>query len=203
LGFLAASLAAMSALVLFFWVVGRLPARTFQIALALLVISMGGLLLSISPWTIRLIQSLVEALRRRAAGRTWLGKPLAWCSKVLDAYGQYRSQGLSLAAFLLLSLLEQSAPVLGTWLAALALDINLGLLQAAAVAPLAMLCTRVPLSVAGFGVIEGFYMVFFPMVGVSVSDSFLLGLVSDLSVLVATLPGGAILALRGWKLEQG
>ncbi len=202
LGFVAATVAAMAALALMFWLAGRLPTRTFDITLALLVLSVGGLFLSISVWVGRLLQKLVEAIQRKAGRWAWLNKALDWSDKVLGAYGEYRRHGVSLFIFLLLSLLEQTAPVVGVWLAAMAMRIDLGLLQTAAVAPLALLCSRVPLSVAGFGVIEGFYMIFFPMVGVSLSDSFLLGLIGDISVMVSTLPGGLILALSGFKLRD-
>jgi uncharacterized protein (TIRG00374 family) len=203
LGFVAASLTAMVALVLFFEVTGRVPLRTMEITMTLLAVSVGGLLISVSSWAGNLAVACMEKLKRWSGHRPWLAKVLPWIGKVLDAYGQYRNHRAALAWFLLLSLLEQSAPVLGTWLAALALHIDLTLFNAAAVAPLAMLCTRVPLSVAGFGVIEGFYMVFFPLVGVSLSDSFLLGMVGDLSVLAATVPGGILLAITGWRLERG
>lgn len=192
LGFVAASLAAAGALTLLARSTPSLPPKVVNAAVLLLAVSVLGTGLSISPWAQRIIAALDGFLRSR-------GKALSWIGKFLTAYGQYRHHALTLAAFLLLSLLEQSAPIVGTWLAARSLDINLSLLQAAAVTPLALLASRVPLSVSGFGIIEGFYMVFFPLVGVSVSDAFLLGLLGDISVTVSTLPGAVIYALGGFK----
>lgn len=192
LGFVAAALAAAGALVLLAHLTGTLPPSTLEWSLALLAGSVGAVLLSISAWSARLLDALARALEQR-------GRVLAWGGKFISAYSQYRFHGPTLALFLGLSLLEQSAPIVGTWLAALALHVHLTLLQAAAVTPLALIATRIPLSVSGLGVIEGFYMVFFPLVGVSATDAFLLGLVGEISVLVATLPGGVIYALGGFK----
>ncbi len=192
LGFVAAALAAAGALVLLAHLTGTLPPSTLEWSLALLAGSVGAVLLSISAWSARLMDALARVLEQR-------GRVLAWGGKFISAYSQYRFHGPTLALFLGLSLLEQSAPIVGTWLAALALHVHLTLLQAAAVTPLALIATRIPLSVSGLGVIEGFYMVFFPLVGVSATDAFLLGLVGEISVLVATLPGGVIYALGGFK----
>jgi uncharacterized protein (TIRG00374 family) len=192
LGFVAAALAAAGALVLLASHTGTLPPRVLEWSLILLAVSVGGVLLSISAWSAGLLAALSKMLERR-------GRVLAWGGRFLGAYSQYRLHGPTLALFLGLSLLEQCAPIVGTWLAALSLHVHLTLTLAAAVTPLALIATRIPLSVSGFGVIEGFYMVFFPLVGVSATDAFLLGLVGEVTVLVATLPGGVIYALGGFK----
>jgi hypothetical protein len=117
----------------------------------------------------------------------------------LAAYGEYRNHPLALAWFLLLSIIEQSVPVVGTWLTALAFNIDLSLLESAAIAPLALLFTRIPVSVSGFGVVEGLYVAFFGLVGLSATDSFILGLIANLSIVITTLPGALFYAVGGLK----
>lgn len=56
-----------------------------------------------------------------------------------------------------------------------------------------------PVSVSGFGMVEGLYVAFFGLVGLSSTHSFLLVLVATLSVLVATLPGAWFYAKGGLK----
>jgi len=59
------------------------------------------------------------------------------------SYHDYRNHGPALLWFLLLSLLEQSGPVVGTWITARAFNIDLSLLESAAAAPAALLAADV------------------------------------------------------------
>jgi uncharacterized membrane protein YbhN (UPF0104 family) len=102
--------------------------------------------------------------------------------------------------------MEQSGPVVGTWLTAKAFGIELSLLESAAVAPLALLFTRIPVSLSGFGVVEGLYVAFFALVGLSATESFLLGLVANLSIVVTTLPGAFFYTsggIQAWSPRPG
>ena len=192
LGFVAAACAALLSLGLLTGLALDLPPGVRAWSLAIL----GGSVLAV---VVTLSGPLAARLEGLPEGLT--GKPglVGWLGRFLAAYGLYRHHRGTLALFLLLSLLEQSVPVVGTWLAALALDIPLSLTRAAAVAPLALLFTRVPVSVSGFGMVEGLYVAFFSLVGLTNTQSFLLGLVANLSVLVATLPGAWFYARGGLK----
>ncbi len=192
LGFLAAALAALLALALLAGLARELPPRVMGWSVGILAVVSLGVVITLSGPLAVWLEGLADRLARR-------GGPLAWLGRFLAAYGLYRRHRGTLLWFLLLSLLEQSVPVVGTWLTALALDIPLSLMQAAAVAPLALLFTRVPVSLSGFGVVEGLYVAFFSLVGLTSTHSFLLGLVANLSVLVATLPGALFYARGGLR----
>ena len=114
---------------------------------------------------------------------------LAWLSRFLTAYSAYRRHRGVLLAFLGLSVLEQLAPVGVAWMAARALGMDLSLLQAAAVVPVAILFARAPVSLSGFGVVEGLYVAFFSLVGLGSTQAFLLGLITNLAQLATALPG--------------
>ncbi|MFH1033872.1 MAG: lysylphosphatidylglycerol synthase transmembrane domain-containing protein [Pseudomonadota bacterium] len=192
LGFVAAACAALLSLGLLTGLALELPPGVRAWSLAILGVSVLAVVISLSGPLAAWMETLPPRLAHKPGLVSWLGRFLA-------AYGLYRHHRGTLALFLFLSLLEQSVPVVGTWLAALALEIPLSLGMAAAVAPLALLFTRVPVSVSGFGMVEGLYVAFFSLVGLSNTHSFLLGLVANLSVLVATLPGAWFYARGGLK----
>ena len=128
---------------------------------------------------------LLEKMRLRLEKRGRIG---SWAARFLLAYHAYRGHRLTLIWFLLLSFIEQSAPVVGTWLAARALHVELSLWQAAAVTPLAFFFARLPVAVSSFGVVEGLYVAFFALVGLNPTDSFLLGFLLNLGVVITSLP---------------
>lgn len=195
LGFLAAALAAGGALLVLARLVEHIPIVLVDVSLATGAVVLAVVLVSFSTW----LGGRLESLPQRLEGR---GRLLVWLGKFLAAYSHYRHHRRTLAWFLLLSLAEQSAPVVGTWLTALAFDIPLSLVQALAVTPLALLFTRIPVSLSGFGVVEGLYVAFFGLVGLTPSQSFLLGLVANLSVLVATVPGAWFYAAGGLRVAK-
>jgi uncharacterized membrane protein YbhN (UPF0104 family) len=121
----------------------------------------------------------------------------------LLSYHDYRNHGPALLWFLLLSLLEQSGPVVGTWITARAFNIDLSLLESAAAAPVALLFTRIPISVSGFGVVEGLYVALFSLVGLGAADSFILGFIANVSIVFTTLPGAFFYLRSGIKQAQG
>ena len=195
LGFLAAVIAALIGLCLLTWLAISLPHSFLAWSLGLGGLLAGGVVFSLSNRFGRFLQWLEARLEGWGRLGPWLGKALM-------AYHGYREHGLILLWFLLLSLLEQSGPVVGTWLTALAFNIHLGMVAAAAVAPVTLLFTRVPVSVSGFGVVESLYVALFSLVGLGATDSFVLGLVGNIAVVVTTLPG-AFFYLRSGLSQVG
>jgi len=195
LGFLAAALAAGLALVLLAGLKVDLPRRVLWLSLAALAVAGLAVVASLSGWLGTWLERLVE----RSASR---GKVLSWIARFLKAYNDYRRHRGTLMVFLILSVAEQSVPVVGTWLTALAFQVDLSLLQATAIAPLAHLFMRIPVSVSGFGVAEGLYVAFFSLLGLKPTDSFMLGLVANLSIVVTTAPGAFFYARGGFRARQ-
>lgn len=182
LGFVAAALAALVALALLAGISRAIPAGFTYWTLGLLVVMLFMLVLSLSARSGPLLEKLGLRLEKR-------GRIGSWAARFLSSYHGYRRHRPTLAWFLVLSLVEQSAPVVGTWLAAKALHVDLSLLQAAAVTPLVFFFARLPVAVSSFGVVEGLYVAFFALVGLNATNSFLLGFLLNLGVVVTALPG--------------
>jgi uncharacterized protein (TIRG00374 family) len=195
LGFLAAALAAGLALVLLLGLAGSLPPGLLYPSLGMLALVSLGVVISLFGPFSRFLENLPAHLGDR-------GKLAAWVGRFLAAYVKYNRHKGAVIYFILLSFLEQSVPVVGTWLTALAFGIDLSLLESAAVAPLALLFTRIPVSLSGFGVVEGLYVAFFALVGLNTTESFLLGLIANLSIVVTTAPGAFFYASSGFKQNQ-
>jgi glycosyltransferase 2 family protein len=116
-------------------------------------------------------------------------------------YLEYRRHGGVLFNFTLLTAAEQLVPIIYIWTAAAALGIKLDFLVAVGIVPLATLITRIPVSVAGLGVLEGAFMVLMPLGGVSPVDAVSIALLDRVAQLAATLPWWLADALKKRRLE--
>lgn len=137
----------------------------------------------------------VAVLRRRGLSRFLPPVMRPWVSEVaatLRAYG--RDHGVQGEA-LVLSLVFQTLMVFSTWMLARALGLDISPVAFAVVIPLVLIVTVVPISVAGFGVREGAYVVLLGELGVSASDATLLSLFTVVALAIASLPGGIAIAL--------
>lgn len=136
------------------------------------------------------------------ARRGWIHKFFIF-EKIAGFYKNYREykdkRGL-LYIFVILSSVEQLAPVLGNYLAAFALGLNIPFMYFLAVIPIVQLLNRIPISLNGIGINEGLLVYFFSILNLDKADGFSIGLVGQIGVLVSVLP--AILYISGrrfWK----
>lgn len=192
LGFLASAVAAMAGLALLLTLTDDIEPGVLWVTVGLLALGAGAVLLSLSA----LAERLAVRLENQTSER---GRLAAWLGRFFSAYSAYRTHRSTLVVFVLLSIVEQAAPVGAAWLAALALDIKVSLVQAAAVVPVAILLARAPVSLSGFGVVEGLYVGFFSLLGVAATDAFLLGLLTNLASLVSAAPGAVFYASNGLR----
>ena len=72
-----------------------------------------------------------------------------------------------------------------------------GLQNCLLVVPLANIAQSVPVSVAGWGVREGFFVAAFGVVGVTPSEALAVSIVFGVLVIVSSLPGGVLWLLQG------
>jgi hypothetical protein len=103
----------------------------------------------------------------------------------------YRGHGenrAAIAAFFVLTLLEQCFVVLATWVTALALHIDAGLLLMAGAVPLSMLISRLPVSIDGLGVYEGVMIVILGVAGIGAAEAVALALANRVIQVVLWLP---------------
>jgi glycosyltransferase 2 family protein len=143
----------------------------------------------------------VAILRRRGLSRYLPSLLRPWASEIaatLRAYGRdHRVQG---EAFVL-SLGFQALMITSLWSLSKALQLDISPLILAIVIPLVLIATLIPISVAGFGVREGAYVLLLGELGVSAGDATLLSLFSVAALAIASLPGGVAIALGGHGRE--
>jgi glycosyltransferase 2 family protein len=138
----------------------------------------------------------VVLLRRRGFSRFLPSVVRPWASEVgrtLRKYGRDRRlQGETL----ILSLVYQVLALGSLWTLSNALELDVSPVVFAVVMPLVLIATLIPISVAGFGVREGAYVLLLGELGVSTSDATLLSLFSVAALAIASLPGGIAIAMR-------
>ena len=138
---------------------------------------------------------VVVVLRREGLGRfipevarPWAGEAAA----VLRAYG--RDRGLMIE-ITLLGLLYQAMIIAAFWLLAVGLDLGLDPAELTLVVPPVVLISALPISIAGFGVREGAFVVLLAQYDVSAADATLLSVLSVVAIAIASSPGGVAIAL--------
>ena len=103
-------------------------------------------------------------------------------------YQAYRDNKRSLATFFGLTLSEQLGPIGHSWLVARSLGIDVGLPYIAGAVPLALLISRIPISIGGFGVYDGVFILLMSLAGVSATEAISISLVGRLMETGAWLP---------------
>lgn len=119
-----------------------------------------------------------------------------------ETYLAYRQHGDVLSRFSLLTFLEQLVPIVYIWIAAKALGVELDYLVAFGIVPVATLVTRIPVSVAGIGVLEGAFMLLMPLGGVAPADAVAIALLDRIIQLLATLPWWIAEVIRKGRVER-
>lgn len=183
---------------------GNLPAGAVPIVLA--VTLPGAALISAT--------ALFPGLYRRAAGLVrWPAGAQKLTGKLVDlSYRLGDRWKVRNLEFLFWTVAEQSFPVLSIWVAAKALGVDMGLVQAIAVVPLNTLVQRlIPISVAGLGFREVTFAFLFSALGITAAEAVGVSLVAFAIFLFSMLPGFLLLladrkqfetARQGNPLEQ-
>jgi uncharacterized protein (TIRG00374 family) len=178
---------------------GFIASAIFASAAALLLV----FYLKLNVWNFFLIAGAVLLIftsivlvmfNGRVAGKIESNKRLSEnfiLNKLLGAYKsylQYRRHKKTLVMFFVLSMIEQMAPVIGNYLAGMALNLKIPFIYFLLIMPVIQLITRIPVSFEGLGVTEGLLVYFFLLLGLSKTDAFSVGLLGHIAVIVATLP---------------
>ena len=120
-------------------------------------------LLSLQP---RLIEWLDRTPRRCRNLR-----PFQLLRELQTHYGAYRQRKGTLASFFILSIFEQLLTIFYVWLVARGFGIDVGLVYIVGALPLAILISRIPISVSGLGVFDGAFAFFMSLAGVSLAEA--------------------------------
>jgi uncharacterized protein (TIRG00374 family) len=94
----------------------------------------------------------------------------------------------NLAVFFGLTFGEQLLPIFDMWLIARGMGIEVGILYFAAVLPLALLISRIPISIDGIGVFEGVLIVLLSLAGLSAAQAVAIAIVGRILQTIALVP---------------
>lgn len=138
----------------------------------------------------------------------WLKRPAASTggrfAKYVEAAGAYSARPATLAINLGLSLAEQTVPMFTMWVGSHALGAPLPWLFCLAVAPVAVIIQRLPLTYAGLGLREGSAAALLVALGYDYSAALTLLMTTFFMFLIALVPGAIILMTRGRpRVEAG
>ena len=110
----------------------------------------------------------------------------------------YRHHLGTLAVVAVLSLVEQAFPIVVLWILVHALDLEVSPLALFVAVPLTLFVGRLPIAIAGIGVIEGALVYLLGAFGVSPAEALSLALAGRLVEIVALLPGGLFWSSLVW-----
>jgi uncharacterized protein (TIRG00374 family) len=186
----------IACLVLLAWVALAADARAVpgQVAAALLTVTVAGAL-----------ATGVALVLLWRGGRFARRLPASVVSRAADAratLAMYAQQRSLLAWTVVLGLVFQALTVAATSVLARGLGLDLPFALVAAVVPLVLLATVLPISLAGFGVREGSYVILLATAGVSTTDATVLSLMLAATVAVASAAGALPIMLRGSQPAQ-
>lgn len=112
-------------------------------------------------------------------------------TRLYRALHAYRGRQRTLAIFLVLSIIETSAPIVINIFFVWALNIEVSLVSFVLVYPLILIFVRLPISVAGIGTTEWSYVYLYAVIGMPVEAALSLGVLADAAgILLLLLFGG-------------
>jgi glycosyltransferase 2 family protein len=123
-------------------------------------------------------------------------------AKYAEAARAYAARRHTLAGNLLLSTIEQTAPVFTMWAVSYALGAPVPWIVCLAVAPVSVIIQRLPLTYAGIGLREGSAAALFVALGYDYSAALLLLMTQVVMFIIALLPGAVILAASGRPVRE-
>lgn len=144
-------------------------------------------------------------LRRRWLRSLLPGRLAPWAREVRDTVLAYARDRPLLALVIALGVAFQLFVVGSTWMLARSIGLDLDFALLAVVQPLVLIAVVFPISIAGFGVREGSFVVLLGAAGVSAADATLLSLLSVVMLALATSPGalGLLSTGRRQSVEPG
>lgn len=171
----------------------------------LLALSQAFPLAFLLPWILAIGAALVGAtfLMLRPGRASWLlrYREQRWFQlghRFARACALYRHHLGTLVVVAVLSLVEQAFPIVVLWILVHALDLEVSLFALFVAVPLALFVGRLPIAIAGIGVIEGALVYLLGAFGVPPAEALSLALAGRFVELVALLPGGLFWSSLVW-----
>ena len=105
-----------------------------------------------------------------------------------ETYLSYHLDKRRLTVFFGLTFVEQCFSFVVGWLTALALNVEIGIVFMAAVIPLTLLVSRLPISIDGIGVFEALFVLFMAMAGISAAEAVSISVAARVLQIVSSTP---------------
>lgn len=118
--------------------------------------------------------------------------------EIHSTYLGYERGRAELGVFFGMTFAEQLLAIVYAWLIARGLGVDVGLLYVAGALPLALLVSRLPVSIDGLGVFEGVFMLLMSMAGVPPEESVAIALIGRILQVVSWVPWWL-----GYVVERG
>ncbi|HEX2905623.1 MAG TPA: lysylphosphatidylglycerol synthase domain-containing protein, partial [Phototrophicaceae bacterium] len=127
-----------------------------------------------------------------------LGRKL---KEIYQSYQGYRQHKPALALFFVLSLAENLLPIWVNYCLALAFHLEVAPLYFFILVPISLVLIRLPISISGIGVQEGFFVYFLGLIGVANSPALLLGAAGNIIAILSILVGGVLYGISGLNMS--
>jgi uncharacterized protein (TIRG00374 family) len=108
--------------------------------------------------------------------------------QVHSAYLAYREKKGVLSWFFALTVVERLMEIVSTWVIARGLGINVELIFVAGALPMALFISRIPITINGWGVFEGVFLILMSLGGIAPAESIAISLVARILQPLAYLP---------------
>lgn len=196
IGFVSALLMAVMSLLLLRFMVPDAAAYhpLLSIVIGSLLAAIAFLLLSFNS---KAVTSILDLLPRRVAQSS----AARLIARLHEAYRSLAFDRLRLVLFFLLTIAEQVLVALCYCLVALALQLKFNIVFLLAAVPLAILISRLPISIDGLGVYEGIFIGVMSLGGMRPDDSLALSLAARVFQIVVWLPWWLMLVARTGALR--
>lgn len=181
-------LTALVCLVLLAWLILPLDAAAVP---AVLVVALAA----VTTCIVLALAASQAAFRFGAVGRVVPAAARPLLAEMRRPLAAFAADRTLVARVFALGLLYQALVVTGVWCAARAIELELSFALAAVTVPLVLILTLIPVSLAGFGVREGAFVVVLRTVGVEAAEATLLSLLTFFTMGVASLPGALALVV--------
>ena len=146
------------------------------------------LFLTIIAFSISFSENLFSLIFEKWLRRISKIKLVQQLRKLHEAYLAYKIKKRSLVIFFFLTVIEQLISFIIGWMIALALGIKVSILFVVGVIPLALLVSRIPISISGIGVLEGFFIFAFSLAGLTPAEAISMTFASRILQIIANIP---------------
>jgi uncharacterized protein (TIRG00374 family) len=105
-----------------------------------------------------------------------------------STYQTYQQNKRVLGTFFGLTFIEQLSRIFFTWVLARGLAVEVDLLFVAGVVPLALIVSRIPISISGWGIFDGAFLLLMSLAGVAPAESVAIVMVTRIVQIISWLP---------------